>query len=466
VIQPGPGAVASSGTPASAHTTPQRDAAPKCHRYVSRFDVMEFKVDTLGPCLSKLTITVPSAVIEQAFTAATRRVGKEVQLPGFRAGKVPRSLIERQYGMQIEQEAVNQVVQNTLFVAIEKAGLTAVSMPTLDFKGLQRGKDFEYTAQVEVQPEIELAQVDGLPVPAKPERDDAPQVAEALEQMRRQHAQTVPVAGRDTVQEGDYVQLSYEGRIDDVPFPGGKADNALVEVRPGEYIPGFVEGLIGATVPGERDVPVDFPADYGAAHLAGKHAIFKMTLQELKEQKLPELDDEFARDAGEDSLEALQAKVGAKVAEQADKEADDKRRRALLEALIAANPFEMPPSMVDNQVERIIENANERLARMTGQKVQMSSDELADMRTSSRADAEFQVRSGLLLMAVAKKEGVSIDEAAMEAEVDRRASEAGEQAERVRKHFAERDAREELRFRLLEERVLALLFERCVPAAA
>jgi len=427
---------------------------------------MEFKVEKQGPCLSKLSITVPSSDVDAAFDKAVRTIAKKAEMPGFRPGKVPRHLIERNYGQQMLQEAIDGIVRSTLFTAIDKAELAAVSMPTLDFKPPVRGEDFVYTAEVEVQPEIELKQTDGLKVP--PHAVDVPEdgVDKAIEDMRTQGAQTVPVQGRNTVQMGDFVLLDYEGKIDGEAFPGGKAANALVEVVAGEYIPGFAEGLEGATVPGQIDVPVTFPEDYGAKHLAGKAAVFTMTLHELKEKELPKLDDEFAKDMGHDSVDALKKSIHDRLHKQASREADNKQRKGLLQALIEANPFEVPPSMIDNQVERIIQDTTERMRRMTGRPMNLGPDELADIRSSSREDAEFQVRSGLLLMAVSKKAEVVISDEAVAQEIDRLAEESPAQAEGIRQAYSDNERKEELRFRLLEQKVIADLLAKSVTAAA
>lgn len=427
---------------------------------------MDFKVEKQGSCLSKLTITVDAAQVDEAFDSAVRTVGKKASIPGYRPGKVPKSLIERSYGQQVVQEAVDLIVRGSLFVAIEKAGLSAVAMPTLDFGPPSRGKDFVYQANVEVQPDIELKKTEGLEVPEATVDVSDKDLDDAIDGMRTQGAQTVPVTDRDKVALGDFVLLDYEGKIGDEAFPGGKANNALVEVVTGEYIPGFVEGLVDATVPGTHEVPVTFPDDYGAKHLAGKAAVFTMNLKELKIRQLPAIDDEFAKDMGHDSVEAMRTGVKERLVEQATREQHTKRRRALLEALIAANPFEVPPSMVDNQVERIIEDTSERMRRMTGRNTQLSADELADIRASSRDDAEFQVRSGLLLMAISKQANVSIDDAAIEAEIERLAEQSPAQAEAIRKAYAQDDHKEELRFRLLEEQVVKDLLAKSVPAKA
>lgn len=427
---------------------------------------MNYKVEPQGPCLSKLHITVPRADVDAAFDRALRGVAKKAEMPGYRPGKVPKSLIERQYSQQIVQEAVDAIVKGSLFAAIDQAGLAAVAMPTLDFAPPVRGQDFTYTADVEVQPEIELAKTSGLAVPPLDAKVDPEGVDNALTQMRNQAAQTVPVTDRNTVQMGDFVLLDYAGSIDGVPFPGGTASNAMVEVVEGEYIPGFAEGLIGGEVPGTVSVPVTFPDDYGATHLAGKAAVFQMNMKELKHKQLPELDDEFAIDMGEASMDALKSSIATRLESQAKREGENKRRRALLTALIEANPFEVPPSMIDNQVERIIKDTSERMARMTGRKNQLGADELADIRSSSREDAEFQVRSGMLLMAVAKKLELAIADDAIDAEIERLATEQPEQAEGIRSHYASADQREELRFRLLEERIVAHLYDESVPAAA
>lgn len=423
---------------------------------------MEVQVEKTGSYLCKVSVSIPAGEVDSAFDKAYRKVSKAAQLPGFRPGKVPRNLIERQFSSQILQEVQNELVEETLFRAMDEKNVAAVNMPRLTLGQLIRGTEFSYTAEVECRPEITLQKYDGLAAPALDNAVAAEAVTEELESMRKQNAQMVPVLLRDQVETGDVVLLDYEGFVDGVPFDGGKAENALVEIGGDGYIPGFSEGLLGARVPGERDVPVTFPTDYNAQELAGKAATFKMQLKELKARELPKLDDEFAKDMGEENLAALQDKITTTLKERKEREAESTRRKAVLKSLVDANPFEVPPSMVESQADRIVAGAHARVERMVGQKLQLNAEQMASLRDNSKEDAEFQVRSGLLLLEVAKAANIEVESDDLEAEIDKMADQAGEHAERMRAFYDDGARRDELRFRLLEDKVVGYLLEHAV----
>ncbi|HET6344365.1 MAG TPA: trigger factor, partial [Myxococcota bacterium] len=295
---------------------------------------LQVEVEKTGSYLCKLSVSIPVGDVNQAFDRALRRVTKQAQLPGFRQGKIPRSLVEKHFGSQIRNEVQNQLVENSLFKAMDDKQLAPVAMPRLQLGDLTRDSAFSYTAEVEVRPEIELKSYEGLAAPAVDTSLEDGAVDAELEAMQKQAAQTVPVQERDTVQDGDIVLIDYEGSVDGVPFSGGKAENALVEIGNSGYIPGFAESLVGAKVPSERDLHVTFPTDYSVEDLKGKAAVFKANLKELKTRELPKLDDEFAKDMGEDSLEALRAKIADGLKARKERDSENGRRRAVLASLI------------------------------------------------------------------------------------------------------------------------------------
>ena len=428
---------------------------------------MDVQVEKTGSYLCKLSVSIPATEVETAFDKAWRKIGKQAQIPGFRPGKVPRSVVERQFGAQLNQEVQSQLVEETLFRAMDEKQLAAVAYPRLQNVGhLHRGESFSYTAEVEVRPDITLNKWEGLPAPKVDNAIDEAEITKELDTMRTQAAQLVPVLLRDEVQNADVVQIDYEGSIDGVPFEGGKADNALVEIGGQGYIPGFAEGLVGAKVPSDREISVTFPADYQATELAGKEAKFQVKLKELKTRELPKLDDEWAKDMGEEGLEALQTKLRGNLQQRKDAEVLDTRRTAVLKALVEANPFEVPPSMVSSQTDRIVAGAAARVERMVGQRLQFTDEQMAGLRADSQVDAEFQVRSGLLMLEVAKAAKIETTDDEVGVEIDKLAEQAGEQTERLRAYYDAPERREELKFRLLEDKVVEQLLERSVEGPA
>lgn len=418
---------------------------------------MEVQLEKQGGCYCRMTVDVEVEKVDAAYDKAVRKVAKGARLPGFRAGKVPRALLEKQYGLQIEQEAMDAVVQDSLYDAMQQHKLVPVNTPSLESIELKRNKPCRYQISVEIRPEITVADWKGLAAPTAEVIPDEAAVNAELERMREQGAQTVPVEGRDVVEGEDWVLLDYEGSIDGKPFSGGKAEGVLVEVAGKEYIPGFAEGLRGHKVPGPCTVEVTFPDDFGAEHLRGKQASFAMNLRELKRRELPALDDDFAKDVGKSSLAELRQEIGERVQKQAKDAAEDTQRRKLLEALAEKNPIELPPSMVDRQVERTIQTMGQRMQMYTGRAHTFTEDELADLRSNARGEAEFQVRAGLLISALGEQENLVVDDAAVRVAIDEVAAGAGAQAPQVHAYYQKEDHFEELRFAQLEKRVMQLL---------
>jgi trigger factor len=420
---------------------------------------MQVDIETTGPTERKLNITVPSTMVDEELARAYREVSKTARIPGFRPGKAPRSLLEMHYGSQVRSEVENKLINRTLFLALQQKDVSPVGMPNIETGDLEKGSDFSYTAEVEVQPEIEIGQYKHLVAPTPTVEIDEEEIDQELSRMREQAAQLVPVLVRDVVEDGDVAVVDFEGTIGGVPFEGGKGENAHVEIGGTDYIPGFAEGLLGAKVPSERDVPVTFPEEYGAKNLAGKQASFHIAIKEIKRRELPELDDEFAKDLGEESLEALRSKLTDATRSQKERDATEERRKTLLKALVEANPFDLPRSMITSQAERMVAGVTERFAAMTGQQISLSDDERASLAKESEADAEFQVRSGLLLLEVAKKEGLQVDAATIDAEIEAMAEQAGNDATRLKAHYANPEHRQSLEFRMLEEMTLGFLIE-------
>ncbi len=426
---------------------------------------MQVQVETISPTQRKVLVTIPAKDVDQAFDKAYKAVGKNAQIPGFRPGKAPRGLIEAHYGDKVMVEVQHDLVAGSLSKAMQDHDLSPVATPAVNPGKLARGDDFSFTAELEVQPEIHLNQYKGLHVAPVTVTVEEAEVEGQLTKMREQAAQLVPVMIRDVVQKGDVVMMDYEAFVGGAPLAGGKADNALIEVGSEGYLPALSDGLIGAKVPSEREVPVKFPEDYTAKEVAGKEATFKVKVKELKQKELPKLDDDFAKDIGSESLEALKTKIKDAVLAQKQRAADDERKNALMKALVAANPFDLPPSLVSAQADRMIASATMRVQQMMGQKMQLSDAELEALRKDSTTDAEQQVRAGLLLLEVAKAEELTVEPAETDKEVETMARMSGEEAHRVRAYYNDSEHRMGLVYRLLEEKTVKFLLEHAAATA-
>ena len=288
---------------------------------------MSLQVENLEHNMAKLTITVSAEEVEKALQAAYLKQRSKISLPGFRKGKVPRQMIEKMYGPEVfYDEAANHMISEAYGKAYDECELEIASQPTIDVVQLEKGKDFIFTAEVAVKPEVKLGEYKGLKVDKVSTRVMQKEVDEEIEKERERNARTVEVTDR-AVQDKDIVTLDFEGFVDGVAFEGGKGENYPLTIGSGAFIPGFEEQLIGAEIDKETEVKVTFPEEYQAKELAGKEAVFKCTVHEIKAKELPELDDEFASEVSEEAetLEDYKAEVKAKIKERKENEGKAKK---------------------------------------------------------------------------------------------------------------------------------------------
>lgn len=423
---------------------------------------MNVEVERLPHCQCRLIVTLSVEEVDRAYAAATRRIGKQASVPGFRPGKVPAAMLERRYGPTIQQEASESIIRSTLFVAIEQHQLKTFEQPTVESMDFKRGATGRYVASVELFPEIQGLRYKDVPAPSftEPQVDDK-QVDARIERERTALAQTVPVEGRNTIEMGDYVLADYAGSQDGTPIERSSQEGALLHIQEGSFIPGFIEGLVGQTVPGQATVNLTFPEEYGQADLAGKPAQFQFTLHELKMQRLPALDDEFARDAGHESLAAMRQTFVDELQKTARAEADGKNDDAILEALVAHNPFEMASGIIDRRVEDLIGEREQQLQSMIGPSYKVSDDERIDLRTSLRPQAEHSVRASLLISEVAKAAEIEVTEADMDAFIDdwrtRREAQGEPTGEGYDAYVHSEAGRNAIRFEVSRRKVMELL---------
>ena len=297
---------------------------------------MSLQVEKLEHNMAKLTIEVPAEDVEKALQAAYLKERSKISLPGFRKGKVPRQMIEKMYGPEVfYDEAANHMISEAYGKAFDECELQIVSQPKIEVVQIEKGKSFIFTAEVAVKPEVTLGEYKGLKVDKVSTRVTQKEVDEEIEKERERNARTIDVTDR-AVQDKDMVTLDFEGFVDGEAFEGGKGENYPLTIGSGSFIPGFEEQLIGAEIDKETEVKVTFPEDYQAEELAGKDAVFKCTVHQIKAKELPELDDEFASDVSEscETLEDYRAEVKAKIKERKEREGRQKKEDQAVEQAI------------------------------------------------------------------------------------------------------------------------------------
>ena len=370
-----------------------------------------------------LTVEVPASEFDKALDSAFKKVVKQVQVPGFRKGKVPRKLFEQRFGVEsLYQDALDIILPQAYTEAVEEAGIEPVDRPEVDVKQIEKGQDLVFTAEVTVKPEVKLGEYKGLEYEEQSTEVTDEDVQNELTQMQEKQAELV-VKEDVAVENGDTVVMDFEGFVDGEAFEGGQAENYTLEIGSGSFIPGFEEQLVGKKAGEETEVEVTFPEEYHAEDLAGKAATFKVKLHEVKGKELPELDDEFAKDVDEDveSLEALKTKTRERLEEQKKTEAENSKRDTLVTKASENAEVEIPDSMVDTELDRMVQEFEQRL-QMQGMTKDMyfqftGQDEDA-LREQMKEDAAKRVKTNMTLEAISQAENVEVSDEDINAELE------------------------------------------------
>lgn len=369
-----------------------------------------------------LTFSIPQEEIQQGLTIAFNKVKGNLNVPGFRKGKVTRQVFNRMFGEEaLYEDALNAVLPKAYDAAVAEAGLDVVAQPKIDVKSMEKGQDWIITAEVTVKPEVKLGEYKNLTV-AKQEREvtDA-DVEERLNQKRNQQAELVVV--EEPAKEGDTVVIDFEGFKDGVAFEGGKGENYSLELGSGSFIPGFEDQLVGAKAGDDVEVKVTFPEDYQAEDLAGQEAIFKVKVHEVKEKELPELDDEFAKDVDDEveTLDELKAKIREELtATKASQAQEAVHDEALRKAVENAEVVELPHVMVHDEVHRAMDeflNNMQRQGISPEMYYQLTNSTEADLHKQFEQDAELRVKTNLVIEAIVKAENLEATEEEIEKEI-------------------------------------------------
>ena len=323
---------------------------------------MSLQVEKLEKNMAKLTIEVSAEEFSKAVMAAYQKNKNKIAVPGFRKGKVPKAMIEKMYGKEFfYEEAANAIIPDAYEKALEECTETVVSSPKIDVTQIEEGKAFIFTAEVALKPEVTLGTYKGVEV-AKIDVTVADEEVEAdLKQQLENNARTVAVEGRP-VADGDIAVIDFEGFVDGVAFEGGKGENYSLTIGSHSFIDTFEEQLIGKNAGEECDVNVTFPENYQASELAGKPALFKVTVKEIKEKQLPELNDEFASEVSEfDTLDEYKADIRAKLAEKKEADAKNEKEDAVIDAIIAGAQMEIPEAMIETQQRQMVDDFAQRM---------------------------------------------------------------------------------------------------------
>lgn len=422
---------------------------------------MKTTVENLEKSRVRLHIEVDSAELEQAIQGAYRKVVTKVNLPGFRKGKAPRALLERNFGVEMfYEDAIDILLPKAYSQALEETKIQPVGQPDVDVEKIEKDEGAILLLEVDVFPQVTLGEYTGLAVEKEIETVTEEDILDVLANMQERSSELIVVDSRNEVQQGDFAVIDFTGYIDGEPFSGGAGENHQLEIGSGQFIPGFEEQIIGMQVSEEKDIIVTFPKDYHADSLAGKEATFKVKVKELKEKLLPELDDEFAKDVSEvATLDELKAQVRTDLESAASRRMRNKVEKALVEQIIANSTIDVPQTMIDQQAEYLLNDFSHNLLYQ-GMNIdyylQATKSTKEDLLKSFAPEAEVQVKRDLLLDAIADKEGIS----ATEEEINNRIEEIvkdSSQPEKTREIWESR--RENLGISLRMEKTMNFLVE-------
>lgn len=405
---------------------------------------MSVQVENLEKNMAKLTIEVSADDLEKALQAAYLKEKNKISVPGFRKGKVPRAMIEKMYGPEIfYDDAANRLIPDAYAEAADESKLEIASQPKIDVVQLEKGKPFIFTAEVAVKPEVTLGEYKGLEVEKTDTAVTDEEVDAQVEKERDSNARTITVEDRP-VQKGDQTIIDFEGFVDGVAFEGGKGEDYPLTIGSDAFIPGFEDQLIGAEKGAEVEVKVQFPAEYHAEDLAGKPAVFKVTVKEIKAKELPALDDDFAQDVSEfNTLEEYKADVRKKLEEKKEAAAKEAKEEAAIAKAIENAQMDIPEAMIDTQTRQMMDEFASRLQQQ-GLALQqyyqftgMDNDKLAEQM---KPNALKRIQTRLVLEAVVKAEDIKATEEEYKTEVEKMAKMYQMETEKLEQLIGEAEA--------------------------
>ncbi|MED4405448.1 trigger factor [Heyndrickxia coagulans] len=371
-----------------------------------------------------LTVEVDAGTVDKSLDKAFKKVVKQINVPGFRKGKIPRPLFEKRFGVEsLYQDALDMIVPGEYEKAIEETGIEPVDTPNIDVEQMEKGKPLIFKATVTVKPEVKLGEYKGLEV-EKPDTEVTDEdVEEELKKLQERLAELV-IKEDGEAEMGDTVVIDFEGFVDGEAFEGGSAENYSLELGSGNFIPGFEEQLVGVKTGDEKEIEVTFPEEYHASELAGKKAVFKVKVHEIKAKHLPELDDEFAQDADDEveTLDALKEKIKKDLKESKEHAAKHAVEDAVVEKAAENAEMDIPEAMINTELNRMLQEFEQNLSAQ-GLNLelyyQFSGQNEEALRNQMKEDAEKRVRFNLTLEAIANAEKLEVSDEEVDEELKR-----------------------------------------------
>ena len=421
---------------------------------------MKPNVEDISGIKKKVSVEIPVEQVTKEVNSFYGELGRTAKIKGFRPGKIPRNILERYFKDYVKTEVIQKLIQETYPTALSEANLHPVSPPVIDPGELESEKPFQYTAIVEIKPEINLEGYMGLKIEGKKEEVKEEEVEERLKNLQNMHANLKTISEARPIQTGDYVILDYEAKMDGKPLEEGKAIDFTVEVGSGRFIPALEEKLMGMRPEEEREIEVSFPGDYGYKKWAGKTIFFHVKIKEIKEKILPSLDDEFAKDLGDySSLEALKTKIRGEIEREKELSSEQQLKDQIIDQLLQANLFEVPESMVEEQAKSLVSDTKLRLA---SQGIALKNLDVSEekLQENYRAEAQKQVKTFLILEKIAAQEGITVTDEEAENRLKEISERTHQKFDVVKRYYEKNSLIPELKAGIMTSKTLNLLLEK------
>ncbi len=421
---------------------------------------MKTDVEEISSVKKKLNIKIPEDEVKKEIDSFYEDLRKKAKIKGFRPGKAPRSILERQFKDYVKAEVMQKLIQDTYPTALTETNLHVVSNPLIDPGELEGGKPFVYSATVEVKPEIKVDGYVGLNVEAKKEEVKDEEVEERLKGLQNLHASLKTISDERAIQTGDYAIIDYEARMDGRTLEEGKAIDATVEVGSGRFIPGLEEKLVGLKPKEESEIEVTFPGDYGFSKWAGKTISFHVRIKEIKEKVLPPLDDEFAKDLGDySSLEELRTYLRKEIEREKEMVFQQKLKDQIMDQLLETTVFDVPDGLVEEQVKAMVSDIKLRLSTqgLELDKIGLTEEKL---RGDYQEPAKKQVRTFLILEKIASQEGIAASDEEVEERMEEISEKTHQKLEAVKRYYEKNELIPELKVRIITDKTLDFLVQK------
>jgi len=420
-----------------------------------------YTVEELSPTKKRFRIEIPKDVIEKEISNAYSRLNKKVKVPGFRPGHVPRKILERHYKKDVEAEVIERLVPDYYLRSIKESGLSPVENPTFEGEiAIKEGSPLNFEATVEVKPIIEVSDYEGIELKRFSYDVSEDEVERTLKGLQESHARLEPFEESHQIGSGDFCFISFEGFVGDKPIEGSNIEDYILEIGSKVLVPGFEEQLIGAKKGDKIDIKVTFPEDYRDKGLAGKEAVFKVEVKEVKRKVLPELDDELAKDLGQGSLSELRALARKGLEEEKKRMAERNQKEEIIKRLLEKYTFEIPSSMVERELGFMVHRRKGQILQGGGSPEGFDEDRL---RIELMPIATERVRSWLILEAIGDKEGITVSDDDLDRRIVEIAGRLNERPEDIKRFYISKDGSlEGLRSEVFTEKVLDYLLSKAV----